>query len=213
MAQRFEVFVDDSYMYSGVLGPRHRWQTITMAGKDGAVVLRGEHGFSEKVNYIPFRQLFGKARTTRRFRIFSGEKVVGDMALLNQGLYKSFYRIALSDGGELQCYSREKGSFGYVSVYQEERQIALLEIYLTTVDYKYNYKVYLLEECTDLRDILVFFVLYYANWNYAQRFHMSKESVHVKAWTFSRYNQKYDPAWREKHFPQENFFGKTSLFE
>lgn len=41
--------------------------------------------------------------------------------------------------------------------------------------------------------------------------HMSSGSVSEKAWSFSKYADKYDPKWRETHFPDENFFGKTSL--
>jgi hypothetical protein len=40
---------------------------------------------------------------------------------------------------------------------------------------------------------------------------MSSSSTSEKSWSFSKYDDKYNPKWREIHFPDENFFGKTSL--
>ena len=41
--------------------------------------------------------------------------------------------------------------------------------------------------------------------------HMSAGQTAAKSWSFSKYADKYNPKWRETHFPNENFFGKTSL--
>ena len=111
----------------------------------------------------------------------------------------------------LYSYPVTKGSFEYVAIYNGAKQIALLEIYLTVTDFKYCYKLYLLDDFREWEMMMSFFILYYANRRFAKRFHMSKGTTCVKAWSFSKYNNQYDPQWRETHFPQENFFGKTTL--
>ena len=95
--------------------------------------------------------------------------------------------------------------------FDEKGQIALLETYLSVNDFKYTHKLYLLDDYNQFADTLSFFVLYYVSYNFSQRFHMSSGSTSAKSWSFSKYN-KYNPKWREIHFPNENFFGKTNLF-
>ena len=112
----------------------------------------------------------------------------------------------------MHCYTCVKGSFHYVSVYNGMVQIALIETYLNTTDFKYTHKLYVLEEYKRYADKLSFFVVYYASFRLIRRFHMSSGSFYVKSWSFSKYNDKYDPTWRQKNFPDENFFGKMHLF-
>lgn len=113
----------------------------------------------------------------------------------------------------LHCYFCSKGSFNYVSIYDGDKQIALIETYLTVIDYKYKHKLYILDEYKHLADTLSFFVVYYSSYNFAMRLHNSKGTVWAKSWSLSKYNNKYDPDWRERNFPSENFFGKTSLLK
>ena len=122
--------------------------------------------------------------------------------------------MALDSGEIFHCYSLSRGSFKYVSIYHGDTQIALVETYLSVNDYKYTHKLYLLDDYNQFADTLSFFVVYYAGYNFAQRMHMTKGSTtYSTVWFFSKYADKYNPNWRETHFPKENFFGKTSLID
>lgn len=52
------------------------------------------------------------------------------------------------------------------------------------------------------------FILCYAQRYCADRFRMSKGTVYRRAWPYSKCCNQYDLRWRERNFPEENFFGK-----
>lgn len=199
----------ENFYYSGKTGSINRLQSITLHNKENTI--KGIYNISNWVNYIPFRHLFGKANLTRVFDLYKNGTIYGSIIFSKHGFFKSFYMIKLCSGEMFHCYYRSIGSFDYVSIYQCDTQIALIETYLTVNDYKYTHKLYLLNEYNQFADILSFFVLYYANYRFANRMHMSIGSYSEKSWSISKYNDKYNPKWRETHFPNENFFGKISL--
>ncbi len=200
----------DGFYYSGDTGRISRFQTITISNKDSA--LKGVFTFSKWVNYIPYRWLFGKPNITQAFNLYKNENIYGNITFSKHGFFKSCYIITLDNGEIFHCYCRSKSSFDYVSIYKGDQQIALLETYLSVNDFKYTHKLYLLDDYNKFAETFSLFVLYYASFNFAQRFHMTKGSTYGKEWTISRYNNKYDKNWRETHFPNENFFGKINLF-
>ena len=200
----------DDFNFHGELGSWDKYQSISLSNEES--VIKGVHRFSNWVNYIPLRYLFGYTNITRVFDLYRNENKYGNIVFSEHGFHKSYYLIQLDNGPVFHCYSRSKGSFNYVSIYEKDKQIALIETLLNVEDFKYTHKLYILNDYKQFADTLSFFVLYYANFKFSQRFHMSSGSQNVKAWSFSRYNYKYDPEWREKNFPNENYFGKTSIF-
>lgn len=206
--QQYDIESDNFY-FKGVLGNLSRLQTITMSGAD--TVIKGTYKISPWYNYIPLLHLFGITEKVRNFLLYKNENFCGSVMLLKQGIYKSCYRMELSDGKTFSFYCRSKGSFNYVSVYYDNIQIALIETYLCVTDFKYTHKLYICDSFSAFADFLSFFVLYYAGFTFTKRFHMQVGSTYAKSWSVSRYNSKYDEKWREKNFPDDNFFGKTSL--
>lgn len=199
----------ENFYYSGDAGSISRLQTITLSNKENTI--KGIYKISKWVNYIPLRYLFGKANETRHFTLYKNDNTYGNIVFSKHGLFKSFYVIALESGEVFHCYCLSRGSFNYVSVYQGDTQIALIETYLSANDYKYTHKLYVLDAYDRFADALSFFVLYYASYTFAKRIHMSKGSAVQKSWSFSKYDNKYDSKWRETHFPDENFFGKINF--
>lgn len=200
----------ENFRFHGEAGRVSRFQHIIISNQ--SITIKGVYRISKWTNYIPFRYLWGHATQTRRFSLYRNDEIYASIVFSEHGFLKSCYIIALDDGTRLHCYSVAKGSFDYVCIYAEEIQIALIETYCNVDDDKYAHKLYLLEDYKRLADTLSFFVVYYASYRFAKRFHMSQGSSYTKSWTFSKYNKKYDPAWRIIHFPNENFFGKTHLF-
>lgn len=207
--QEYDIASNGLY-YFGKSGSILRCQRIMLSNDE--VTIKGIFKLSKWFNYIPFRWLFGKANITKTFRLFKNESIYGNIAFSKHGFMKSCYVITFDSGEIFHCYFRSSGSFDYVSIYDGDKQIALIETQLNTNDYKYIHKLYVTDEYDRFVDTLSFFVLYYSNFRFANRFHMSKGSHYVKAWSFSKYNDLYDPKWREANFPDENYFGKTSLF-
>ncbi len=200
----------DGFYFQGNCGRFSRFQKITLSNKNDSIM--GIYSMSNWVNYIPFRHLFGVANLTRAFRLYKNNAPYGHIVFSKHGFFKSFYVIALNNGEILHCYPLSNGSFHYVSVYLGDKQIALLETHLYVTDFKYTHKLYLLDEYNKFGEVLSFFTLYYANYRFVRRFHMSIGSFYERSWSRSKYRYKYDEAWRETHFPNENFFGKINLF-
>lgn len=200
----------DSFHYEGKAGSFSELQSVVLSGKK--TTLKGFYKPSEWINYIPCRHLFGKECITRQFLLYENDEFRGSIVFSKHGYLKSFYVIALESGEIFHCYVFAKGSFEYVSIYKGEAQIALVETNLSMNDYKYIHKLYILDDHDRFAETFSFFVLYYASYEFVKRFHMSKGSYDVKAWSFSKYSNKYDEKWRETHFPNENFFGPIYLF-
>lgn len=199
----------EGFSFQGRTGRFHSQQPIFLSGKNGEI--KGVHRRSTWYNYIPLRYMAGGANLTRRFDFFHDDQPYGSVSFSKHGMLRSFYVITMKDGTIFTCYSCAKGEFDYVAVYGENGQVALIETYLSTNDYKYTHKLYLLQEYDRYVDALSFFVLYYANYHFSKRFHMSKGSTYTRAWSVSYYNDKHDPQWRKQHFPHENFWGRIHL--
>ena len=209
--QEYDIEREDHYL-RGKAGSVSRFQNIVMSGAD--VSIEGKYHVSSPVNYIPFRYLFGAANQRRNFCLYRDGEKYGDIFFIRHGFLKSFYMIDLDDGTDFCCYVRLIDSFSYISIYRDRKQIALVETLLSNDDYKFVHKLYILKQWERYADTLAFFVLYYANFCFTRRFHMSMGSVTVKrARSFSDYNHKYDPSWRETHFPDDNYFGKLHVFD
>lgn len=208
--QYYDVEGED-FFFVGKIGSINRLQPIKMFNEN--TLIKGVFNFSKCINYIPFRWLLGKENHTKKFQVFKNENLYGSITFSRNGFMQSCYTITLESGNSFHCYCRTIGSFDYVSIYQGENQIALIETYLNTNSLKYTHKLYILDNYNQFSDIFSFFVLYYANFNFIERFHMSVGSFYVKSWSISRYNSKYNPKWREMNFPDENFFGKLNLFK
>jgi len=194
--QSYDVDIGDAY-YRGEAGNISRYQPVTLVGKEG--------------------ELKGVLNTLRAWeRLFDVTKngsSHGSFARVKNGLFSKYYSISLAEGESFKCYCISKGRFEYIPIYRGDVQIALVETFLSVEDYKYVHKLYLLDEYACFAEMLALFVIYYAGFVYAQRYHMSSGSYYGYSWSFLRYNKKYDPSWRETHFPDENFFGKLNVFK
>ena len=207
----YTIYHDEKYAYNGKLGSWHTAQRITLQ-KNRDTVATGVYRFSHWTNYIPLRYLFGEASIRNLLEI---PKFNGTIALSLHGFARSFYVITASDH-VLHAYRRSIGDFSYLSVYllspdcRQEEQIALAETYLTTTNYLYTHKIYLLDAYAEQKDIVSMLMLYVANRHYTHRGSGFYGKMVEKEWTFSTYNDKYDPSWRETHFPNENYWGKIN---
>lgn len=214
--QTYEIESENFY-YGAKAGSFSRLQPITLVNRENTI--KGVYHLSKPVNYIPLRYLFGKPNITRAFRIYKNGNHYGSVVYSKDGFNKNRYLITSDRREEFECYDlyNYRKSFHYISIYRGNVQIALVETYLLAVDYKYTHKLYLLDDYAELAELFSFFVVYYAGYNFAERLHMNKYTIantgHVITWRVSGYSDKYDENWRETHFPNENFFGKMSLFD
>ena len=188
-----------NFMYSGDLGRFRKQQAIIL--RNNRTELKAAYKLSSVIKSIPFRPLFNAECIGRQFLLYRNQVPYGRTAFTKHGIYKNYYIISLDTGTNLLCYSYEEGSFDYVSIYHGDKQIAQIETCLNVSDYKYTHWLYILDEYAYLADTLSLWTLYYANYRFVKRFHMSKTRTIQYARSLSRYKDKYDPTWRKTHFP------------
>jgi len=204
----YDVYIGDKY-YQGDLGGLSQLQSIALSG-DGSA-LKGVFSPSSWYNYIKLRYYLGKENITRVFHLYKNDEQYGKFYYSQHGFMKSYYVIALNNGEVFHCYYRSIDSFDYISIYNGDKQIALVETNLSTYNNIYIHKLYILDDFDCHAETLSLFVLYYASYNFTQRANMMYGSVTVKSYSFSDYNDRYDPKWRETYFPDEDYFGRSTL--
>ncbi len=194
-------------------------QYIRMFKKD----TEGAYRVGKYYRHLSSRDIFGEANLTRKFVLSENGEEKAFVAFAKRGFFKTLYLIALENGEVLNCYFLTQESFDYVSIYKDDKQIALIETYLNVNDFKYTHKLYLLDDFAHLAEVLAFFAVYYSSYHFSRQGRMSgapafkvkttntlfgEYSVEEKSWSFSRYKDKYNPSWRRENFPDEDFFGK-----
>lgn len=207
--QTFSIYHNSDWVYDGRLGNWNGYQDIVL-DKNQETVSVASSKKAPWTHYIPFRHWFGKES---RRKIFEIENENTGFFLSRHGIFKSFYIITVK-GRTLIAYDRSIGGYDYVSIYLQnldgnEEQIALIETHMTAVNNQYVHKAYLLDAYEAYKDILSLFVLYYSNFRFARQ-NRGNYGIHVeKSWTLSPYNDKYDPQWKETHFPEKGLFEST----
>lgn len=204
----YDIYIGDIY-YQGKLGGLSRLQPISLASDSSA--LKGVFSLSRWYNYIRPRCYFGKENITRIFHIYKNDGQYGKFYFSLRSPVKSCYVISLNSGEVFHCYTRSINSFDYISIYQGRKQIALVETNLSMYNNIYTHKLYILDDYNSHAETLSLFVMYYASYRFTQRFNTMYGSVTVKSYSFSHYNDRYDPKWRETNFPDEDYFGKSTL--
>lgn len=209
--QLHDVYIDD-YYYSGRSGSICRFQDIHLSRR--GILIKGRYMLPRFDRNIPLSSLLGTSAVTKRFKISRDGRDYAEVMYTTQGVLRNCYIINTADGTSFACYACMKGSFNYISVYRNDIQIALIETYLNVSDYMYTHKAYVLDGYKEYGELIAFFILYYSSYCFARRFHMSAgSSQYSYGRSFSVYNDKYDPKWRETNFPDENFFGKLNRFD
>ena len=215
--------------FSGEYGGISQIQSICLHTTEYS--LTGKFVLPTIKDYVPYRHLFGKENLTQHFQIYKTGQPYGHFYLSSHGLYKTCYKLHLDSGETIICFFRTIKDFCYISIYFNHVQIALVEVFLNLYnDRKRDYKLYLLDDYAMYADLLSLFVIYYSNHNFSAghsssilpannkhtsvlpKTHLFESSSWTYSYSYSRYNKKYDPKWRETHFPYENFFGRLDKF-
>ena len=156
IAQTYEVSIDGTYVYAGSLGRFHRFQPIELMDKNNTPVLKGRWYLSKWIHYLPFAWTLEKHTVTRKCVITSSTGETASIGFTRQRAFEDVYTLWLPCGEELEAYAVAVGDYEYVSIYRKDHQVALLELYLTAIDYCYIYKMYVLEEIAEQKAWLTF---------------------------------------------------------
>ena len=172
--------------------------------------LTGTFRISNPLSYIPFWYKVDFLAATREFRITKNGEPFGSICQHRLDFHSSYYTVCLSGSKQLNCYAYAQGRFHFISIYDGDQQIASLVTDQNVRNFKYFHYLYLLDTCRQYAEILSFFAVYFANYHFAHRFHMSISTVKGRSWTISNLNFKYDPSWLRNNFPDSAYLAEIN---
>lgn len=140
----------------------------------------------------------GKIR--KKYCIFNNlSQNCGVFYKLKSGFLKSKYMIEY-ENYKLSCYSISIGKTQNISIYDGDKQIAEI---IKSVEILENYYIFLIDEYTDLQEILSLFVSY---WEYEEMCSGENNGTMVVgvSYTYDRNNKFYDKNWIKNNFNKED---------
>ena len=200
IAQKYAIWIGDEYL-EGSAGSASRFQAErTVSRRDGELCCK--YRSPRPTDLVPLIRLFGREQIRERCDIVRNGELCGSVCCVKgPGPFRLRYRLDVADTVGLDCYPLARGAYNYVPIYDGARQIALMETLMVSEDMKFKHKVYLLDSHADCAGYLAIFAIYYANYRFTDRFHMSLGTTVYRKWTISAFADRHDPDWRSEHFP------------
>ena len=98
----------------------------------------------------------------------------------------------------------DRGRNNYVSIYDDEKQIAQITKPLTVTDNLDVYFLHIKDEYASIIPVLSFFTVYYDYRKYNHSGELTKNTVQISnSYTYGKNNDKYNPNWIAKEFGQQ----------
>ena len=109
-----------------------------------------------------------------------------------------------------RCYSVEDGYIRHICIYNDDAQIGELLKPNVVVDGKDEYRIYLKDEYSYLKDALSMLTLYLDRTEYNSSY-LKNDSVRIsKSFSCSKINKYYDPNWVKSNFDSADYFNKVN---
>ena len=156
------------------------------------------------ISSIPFSYLLG----LKKYKVFKinnfANEILGEITGYREGFLNSYHCITFNEI-KLIIYSISKGTESYYSVYKNNNQIAMIvknSRIKNNLDY---YRVYSLDERTNLLNALKLYVLYIDNLYFSDRSEVvvGKKEV-TYSYSYSKTNKYYDENWLMDNFNEKS---------
>ncbi len=225
--QRYNVVVDSEFYAQGLNGRFSEMENIRLF-TDDEILLTGKKtilpyqlflfimrlisavgfiaGYKEFILLLFVMIVLTWIGKSHLFSVFENKIKIASFICIKNGPYSVKYDIS-SDIYDVSVYQFFKDTTVYLSIYKEDMQIGLIEVDTErVVDYKYDYRLYLLDTYSSMKDILIMFILYYANINNTKRFHMTQGTVFKASYweslQYNKYKEKYNEDWKNLYFSE-----------
>lgn len=152
---------------------------------------------------IPFKYLITKEQRFGQYEIVGKNGSEGTFYTIQNGMFDSKFCIQHM-GKVFLGYSLDKGRNNYVSIYDDEKQIAQITKPLTVMDNLDVYFLHIIDEYRSIIPILSFFTVYYDYRKYNNSGEITKKSVEISvSYSYGLNNNKYNPDWIAQEFGQQ----------
>ena len=109
-----------------------------------------------------------------------------------------------------KCYSVEDGYVRHVCIYKDDVQIAELLKPNVIIDGKDEYRIYLMDEYSDLKDSLSMLSLYLDRKEYNSSYLKNESKQISKKSSYSKVNKYYNPEWLKNNFNANDYLDKIN---
>lgn len=151
---------------------------------------------------IPFKYLITKEQRFGQFEIAGKNGIEGTFYIRQNGIFDSKFCIE-HKGTVYLGYSLDKGKNNYVSIYENDRQIAQITKPLTVMDNLDVYYLHIKDAYASMIPVLSFFTVYYDYRKYNNSGKLTKNSVEISvSYSYGKNNDKYNPNWIAQEFGQ-----------
>ncbi len=154
---------------------------------------------------IPMKWAFSGEQKKYIFNVYNKENTIcGKFYKLTNGILDTKYVIEYNNY-ILKCYDISVGKTRNISIYNEEHQIAEIIKPLHNSNNLDYYYLFLLDQYSNLEEILSFFTIFFDYKNYSHNGDVTgyKEEVNVE-YTYDKNNKFYDKNWITNHFKKED---------
>lgn len=178
---------------------------FTFSNSVGEIIYTTRYKFIDNLveESIPFKYLLTKEQRFGQFEIVSKNASEGSFYIMQNGMFDS--KFCIEHIGKVYLgYSIDKGRNNYVSIYDDDKQIAQITKPLAVVDNLDVYFLHIKEEYAPIIPILSFFTVYYDYRKYNNSGELTKHSVKIStSYTYGKNNDKYNPNWIAETFGQQ----------
>ena len=169
LRHEYSVSKESNVIYQGKIGSLSKYQALYL--ENDSQKIKASYRFSNILQYIPFKYLFGKPKVNKKFKCFINDGYIGSFAKSIEGVLKFRYIINLGNDNVFYVYNISNGKYSYLCIYldDDETQIAQVDTFLTSNNGCFEHYLYLLDEYEHLEQILLMLVLYYDNFEFTTR--------------------------------------------
>ena len=178
---------------------------LTFSNPAGEIVYTTRYRFIDNLveELIPFKYLLTKGQRFGQVEIIGRNGSEGSFYVMQNGLFDSKFCIECM-GNAYLGYSLDRGRNNYVSIYDDEKQIAQITKPLTVTDNLDVYFLHIKDEYASIIPVLSFFTVYYDYRKYNHSGELTKNTVQISnSYTYGKNNDKYNPNWIAKEFGQQ----------
>ncbi|QHW33052.1 hypothetical protein GZH47_21110 [Paenibacillus rhizovicinus] len=151
-------------------------------------------------NAIPLKWLWSKQVKEACLVKDRNDNVIGALRHVQSEAMLSYYEVGFMTES-LAIYEVSKKHNLHLLIFFEGRQIGQIEKSFVVRNNLDRYSLFLLDDFARFKDLLILFVGYFDNWNYANIGEIVVSKKQVKwEWSYSKANKKYDKKWLPNHF-------------
>lgn len=109
-----------------------------------------------------------------------------------------------------KCYSVEDGYIRHVCIYKDDNQVAELLKPNILIEGKDEYRIYLKEEYSFLKDAISMLALYLDRTEYNSSYLKNDSKQISKKFSYSKVNKYYNPNWVKSNFNSDDYFNEIN---